>query len=299
MTAIIIFKYLWSYFCCVLQSIFNKFLPICYLPFIVISCNNSNTSNIASKLVNNADTIFGLTAAMANIKSGKYIPLYGRDSQLVTINSFQMDILPVTNAHYLTFVKTNKRWRKSNIKKVFADGNYLNHWKNDTTIGNEMNANSAITNVTWFAAKAYCECQGKRIPTVDEWEYVAMANENIADARKITSSNQQILAWYEKPNTSKNPVGQSVKNYWSVYDLHGLIWEWTSDFSSIFLTDESKNDSSTNKKMFCGSGKFTKTDLMNYAAYMRYAFRESLKANYSLQNLGFRCVKDSMINNEK
>lgn len=282
-----------------LLSILKKLLPVYCLTFIVISCNNSNTSNNANKLVYNADTLFGVKAAMANIKSGKYIPIYGRDSQLVTINSFQMDILPVTNANYLAFVKTNKRWRKSNIKKLFADGNYLNHWKNDTTIGNEMNANSAITNVSWYAAKAYCECQGKRMSTVNEWEFVAMANENIADARKIAKYNQQILAWYEKPNTSNNPVGNSLKNYWGVFDLHGLVWEWTSDFSSIFLIDESKNDSSTNKKLFCGSGKFTKTDLMNYAAYMRYAFRESLKANYSLQNLGFRCVKDSMINNEK
>ena len=282
-----------------LLSILKKLLPLYCLTFIVISCNNSNTSNNANKLLNNADTLFGVTAAMANIKSGKYIPLYGRDSQLVTINSFQMDILPVTNANYLAFVKTNKRWRKSNIKKLFADGNYLDHWKNDTNIGNEMNANSAITNVSWYAAKAYCECQGKRMSTVNEWEFVSMANENIADARKIAKYNQQILAWYEKPNTSNNPVVNSLKNYWGVFDLHGLVWEWTSDFSSIFLIDESKNDSSTNKKLFCGSGKFTKTDLMNYAAYMRYAFRESLKANYSLQNLGFRCVKDSMINNEK
>jgi len=25
--------------------------------------------------------------------------------------------------------------------------------------------------------KKYCECQGKRLPTMDEWEYVAMADE--------------------------------------------------------------------------------------------------------------------------
>jgi sulfatase modifying factor 1 len=283
----------------VLLSILKKLLPLYYLTFIVISCNNSNSSNNASKLAYNADTLFGVNAAMANIKTGKYIPLYGKDSQLVTINSFQMDILPVTNANYLDFVKTNKRWRKSNIKKIFADDNYLIHWKNDTTIGNEMNKNSAVTNVSWYAAKAYCECQGKRMPTVNEWEFVAMANENIADARKIASFNQQILAWYEKPNTNNKSVGKSLKNYWGINDLHGLVWEWTSDFSSILLTDESKNDSSINKKLFCGSGKFTKTDLMNYAAFMRYAFRGSLKANYTLQNLGFRCVKDSMISNEK
>ena len=33
---------------------------------------------------------------------------------------------------------------------------------------------------------------------------------------------------------------------------------------------------------------------MNYAAFMRYAFRGSLKANYSTRNLGFRCAKDKI-----
>jgi formylglycine-generating enzyme required for sulfatase activity len=31
---------------------------------------------------------------------------------------------------------------------------------------------------------------------------------------------------------------------------------------------------------------------MNYAAFMRYAIRGSLKAKYSMKNLGFRCVQD-------
>ena len=34
-----------------------------------------------------------------------------------------------------------------------------------------------MTNISWFAAKEYCECQGKRLATLDEWEYVAMADE--------------------------------------------------------------------------------------------------------------------------
>lgn len=271
---------------------------------MIASCSNKNTSNESNNnfqkivVVTPNDTTFGVTTTMANIKGGKYVPLYGRDSQLVTINSFSMDVLPVSNANYLAFVNTNRRWRKSKIKKIFSDDNYLYHWKNDTSIGNEMNPNSAITNVSWYAAKAYCECQGKRLPTIDEWEYVAMANQEMADARKIKSYNQYILDWYEKPKTSINPIGETFKNYWGVYDLHGLVWEWTSDFSSILLTGESRNDVKTDKNLFCGSGSLNATDLMNYAAFMRYAFRGSLKANYSIQNLGFRCVKDSVITNQ-
>lgn len=268
----------------------------------IISCDNNKNEFVKnshkSKATISNDTTFGIVANMANIKGGKYIPLYGRDSQLVTIVDFSMDVFPVSNSDFLAFVYTNKRWRKYEVKNIFADGHYLNEWENDTTLGKQMNPNSPITNVSWYAAKAYCECQGKRLPTVDEWEYVSMANQEKADARKIKSYNQFILDWYEKPKTSNNEIGKTFKNYWGVYDLHGLVWEWTSDFSSILLTGESRNDVKTDKDLFCGSGSINATDLMNYAAFMRYAFRGSVKAKYSVKNLGFRCVKDSYKNKE-
>jgi len=277
----------------------KKILPLFCLLTFNLSCSNSKIendlikSNEKTAVVTPNDATFGVTATTANIKGGKYVPLYGRDSQLVIINNFSMDVFPVSNADFLAFTKTNKRWSKSNVKEIFADGNYLYEWKNDTTFGEAMKPNSPITNVSWYAAKAYCDCQGKRLPTVDEWEYVAMANQSMADARKEKAYNQYILDWYEKPKTSNYAIGQTFKNYWGIYDMHGLVWEWTSDFSSILLTGESRNDVKTDKDLFCGTGSINATDLMNYAAFMRYAFRGSLKAEYSVKNLGFRCVKDS------
>ena len=146
--------------------------------------------------------------------------------------------------------------------------------------------------MSWFAAKTYCECQDKRLPTVDEWEYVAMADETTKDARVKPSYNEQILAWYEAPRSNENSIGQTPKNIWGVYDLHGLVWEWTLDFNSVLITGESRKDVDKDSNLFCGSAAINATDLMNYAAFMRYAIRGSLKAKYSMKNLGFRCVKD-------
>jgi formylglycine-generating enzyme required for sulfatase activity len=126
---------------------------------------------------------------------------------------------------------------------------------------------------------------------MDEWEYVAMADEKRIDARSKKEFNKYIMSWYEKPKTYLNPIGQTFRNYWGVYDMHGLVWEWTGDFNSIFLSGESRKDKATDNKLFCGSGSVNATDLMNYAAFMRYAFRGSLKANYTTRNLGFRCAK--------
>ncbi|CAM1335251.1 formylglycine-generating enzyme family protein [Tenacibaculum aestuariivivum] len=227
---------------------------------------------------------------MTKIKGGSYIPLYGRDSMKVIIADFLIDVYPVTNIEFLNFVKKHPKWQKSKAIKLFVDASYLREWKSDTILNSHQKLKSPITNISWFAAKNYCEIQGKRLPTVDEWEYVAMANKKMPDARKLKEYNEFILSWYEKPKTFNQTIGSTFKNYWNVYDLHGLVWEWTSDFNSVLITGESRKDVDSN--LFCGSAAVNATDLMNYAAFMRYAIRGSLKARYTMKNLGFRCVKN-------
>lgn len=236
---------------------------------------------------------FSQSEPMAEIKGGEFIPLYGTDEP-VKVEAFYMDVYPVTNEEFQEFVRENPRWRKSQVKRLFADGNYLNSWRGDLDFGKSL-PNSPVTNVSWYAAKNYCECQGKRLPTVDEWEYVAMANKEMPDARKEESYNQFILSWYETPRTFDNEIGQTFKNYWGVSDLHGLVWEWTLDFNSVMMSGESRKGSTGDNNLFCGGAAVGASDLMNYAAFMRYAFRGSMKANYSIKNLGFRCVKDKDI----
>ncbi|WP_435313203.1 formylglycine-generating enzyme family protein [Cellulophaga fucicola] len=229
---------------------------------------------------------------MVTIKGGEYIPLYGSDSAKVKVASIKMDVYPVTNLQFLNFVKENPKWRRSNVKGLFADKNYLSTWQSDTILGVNLKKDTPITEVSWFAAKNYCECQNKRLPTIDEWEYAAMADEELPDARQKKTYNQFILSWYETPKTNKNKIGSTFKNYWGVYDLHGLVWEWTGDFNSVLISGESRKDVDKDSNLFCGTAAIGATDLMNYAAFMRYAFRGSIKANYAMRNLGFRCVKD-------
>ncbi len=276
-----------------------KHLYFLVFAFGLISCHNTteikNVENIKKPSLSTLkDTSFGVETPMVFIQGGRYVPLYGKQGKPVTVANFYMDVYPVTNENFAAFVQKNKRWQKSEIKRIFADENYLSSWKSNTEKGNIADNNHPVTNVSWYAANAYCECQGKRLATVDEWEYVAMANEKMPDARKEKAYNQYILDWYEKTKAYDNEVGKTFKNYYGVYDMHGLVWEWTSDFSSILLTGESRSDVTTDKNLFCGSGSLNASDLMNYAAFMRYAFRGSTKADYTIRNLGFRCVKDSL-----
>ncbi len=283
----------------------NKFIALQLLSVmcILVSCEEKENSGLnrytQAEAVVSDDTVQdifkGIPSEKAFISAGAYVALYGKDTMKVRVNNLLMDVYPVTNYQYLEFVHTNQRWRKSRVKAIYSDKNYLTAWLNDTLFSPVADSSAPVTNVSWFAAKAYCECRGERLPTVDEWEYAAMANQTLADARAIKSYNQFILNWYETPDTYLKKTGSTFRNYWGVYDLHGLVWEWTMDFNAVMISGESRKDVSNDPLLFCGSGSEGANDLMNYAAFMRYAFRGSLKANYSIQNLGFRCVKDTLV----
>lgn len=243
-----------------------------------------------------AISVHAQPSAMARVKGGYYIPLYGMGKdQQVYVQDYYMDVTPVTNRQFYAFIKAHHEWSKSKVKRIFADANYLHTWESDHSYPEKF-ADSPVNFVSWFAADAYCKCYGKRLPTIDEWEYAAMAGEKTKDARKDSMYIKKILRWYETPKTQTLKVGQSPPNYWGIKDLFGLVWEWAYDFNAIILTGESRNNADTDKGLFCASGSIGANDLMDYAAFMRYAFRSSLKANYTINNLGFRCAKD--INNK-
>lgn len=230
---------------------------------------------------------------MVLVKGGKYTPLYGVGEQAdVNVGDFYLDINPVTYAEFQDFVRAFPNWQQSKVARLFADGRYLSNWENDFTAPKDL-MNKPATLISWFAAKAYCECQGKRLPTVDEWEYAAMASATKKDAREDSLHNVAILRSYEEPRTHLKTVGNSKPNYWGIKDLHGMVWEWTQDFNSIILTGESRNNGNTDASLFCAGGAIGAKDMMNYTAFMRYAMRSSLKANFSITTLGFRCAQDA------
>ena len=222
---------------------------------------------------------------MANIPGGSYRPLYlKKDTPMISVKPFQIDKTPVTNAEFAQFVKANPKWQRGNVSTKQAESNYLKQW--DKNGPKAADANKPVTNVSWFAAHAYCAAQGKRLPTNDEWEFVGLASELQANGSNEPSYNRTILSWYENGSKGLKNIRQNKPNFYGVYDMHGLIWEWTSDFNSSQITSGTLKASD-----FCGTGAVNSSDPSNYAAFLRYGIRTSLQPNFVLQNLGFRCAK--------
>ena len=222
---------------------------------------------------------------MANIPGGSYRPLYlKKDTPMISVKPFQIDKTPVTNAECAQFVKANPKWQRGNVSVKQAESNYLKQW--DKNGPKAADANKPVTNVSWFAAHAYCAAQGKRLPTNDEWEFVGLASELQANGSNEPSYNRTILSWYENGSKGLKNIRQNKPNFYGVYDMHGLIWEWTSDFNSSQITSGTLKAAD-----FCGSGAVNSSDPSNYAAFLRYGIRTSLQPNFVLHNMGFRCAK--------
>lgn len=247
----------------------------------------------------------GVSNPMVDITGGEFRPLYvTEDSPKQTVTDFTLDQLPVTNSQFFDFVREHPRWQKGKIPTLFTEAGYLSHWQQSSSHWQPSTAtlNAPVTHVSWFAAQAYCRNQGKQLPTVAQWEYVAHASETQPNGGKEKGYNQRILDWYGRPSSSSPvDVGLSPANFWGVKDMHGVIWEWTEDFNSALVNGESRNDSTIDSKLFCGAGAAGSSDPSDYAAFMRFGFRSSLQAKFTLGTLGFRCagIKNTKDNNHE
>ena len=231
---------------------------------------------------------------MVRIPAGSYTPLYIKDAETRKVEAFLIDTQPVTNAEFLEFVRVNPKWRRSQVKRLFADDAYLKHWGGDIDLGPNAAqiADSPVTQVSWFAARAYLKSKGKRLPTEDEWEFVGCADENRVDASRDKEFTGRLLEWYSKPTPKVLPsTNDATPNFHGVRAMHGYTWEWVRDFNNSMVTGESRADSGLDRNLFCAGGALGTADPHNYAAFMRYAFRSSLKGNYTVSNLSFRGAK--------
>lgn len=206
----------------------------------------------------------------------------------VKVASFQIMRQPVTNAQFAAFVAAHPQWQREAIAPVFADKAYLAHWPFAADAKEHP-----VTNVSWFAATAYCEAQGARLPRWFEWEYVAAAAETRRDARRDPAWRERILAWYATPASRPLPrVGEKPPNAYGVQDLHGVVWEWTEDYSAMLVSVDNRNQDDAERNRFCGVGALSMADREHYAVLMRVAMLSALSGSDTTRSLGFRCAKD-------
>ncbi len=208
------------------------------------------------------------------------------------IGAFKLDRTPVTNEQFLKFVQSHPAWRRDRVPSLFADSGYLSHWAAPEELGSGVLRQQPVTRVSWYAARAYCQAAGGRLPGWYEWELAAAADEESIDARSNSSWRARILDWYAQPGGRPLPeVGSSAANVYGIQDLHGLIWEWVEDFSSLMVSGDSRTQGDPDRLAYCGAGALGAQDRENYPILMRIAFLSALEARSTGRILGFRCAE--------
>ncbi len=233
------------------------------------------------------------TASVPGVAWRSILPT-GTKAKSVYVAPFRIDRRPVTNEAFLAFVRNRPEWRRGSAPAALADAGYLRQWTDALAPVPGVGLRQPVTSVSWFAARAYCENQGARLPTWYEWEVAAAADNRTPDARKTPGWQQTMLNWYSRPSTVPlAQVGEQPPNFHGIHDLHGLVWEWVEDFNALMVSGDSREQGDPDLLKFCGSGALALEDRDNYALAMRLALLSSVQANATTINLGFRCAAAS------
>jgi sulfatase modifying factor 1 len=189
-------------------------------------------------------------------------------------------------------VRAAPQWQRGRVPALFADARYLVDWIAPDQVGMDAGRDDApVTNVSWFAAQAFCAQEDARLPTWLEWEFAAAADETRTDARADPAWRQRILGWYERPAASALPAVGGPPDVHGVSDLHGLAWEWVDDFNALFIAGDSRTQGDPDLLKFCGAGAISIVGRDSFAVLMRVALLSSLAAADTTSSLGFRCAR--------
>ena len=203
----------------------------------------------------------------------------------VAVHSFHMDTTAVTNKQYNEFLQHHEDWKAENIPSIFAYKGYLKSWENTNT-DDVVNPNQPVTNVSWYAANAYCQSAGGRLPTLNEWEYSAqlMDFDSSADAQEFAN---RLMSWYSTfDNENIGAVGSTgIENRHGVKDQFGLIMEWVEDYKPVIADDLSLDCGTVGRMQQLGNA-------YSYAASIRYITRMSFSPKSTNSTVGFRCAYD-------
>jgi formylglycine-generating enzyme required for sulfatase activity len=159
--------------------------------------------------------------------------------------------------------------------------------------------NRPVINVDWNDATAFAEWMGCRLPTEAEWEYACRAGTetpfNVGDCLSTFMANYDGNNPYHSCPSGTylemtNEVGSYSPNAWGLYDMHGNVYEWCSDwygdYSSSAQTNPEGPSSGSYRVLRGGGWRF-------HGRYCRSAYRYYGEPSTRYYNLGFRLVVPS------
>ena len=143
----------------------------------------------------------------------------------VRLDTFFIDKYEVTYARYQKCIDAGKC-------TLPAFGGGMNY-------GRANIDNWPVNGMTWHQAKAFCEFEGKRLPTEAEWEKAARGTDgrkypwgNTAPNCSLTVMDSEFAGNLGCGTGNVMPVGSKPKGAspYGALDMAGNLWEWTADW---------------------------------------------------------------------
>ncbi len=191
----------------------------------------------------------------------------------VEVAAFCMDTTEVTTVAYATCVKSGNCTAAATTSAKNLSCN----------AGVAARGNHPINCVNWTQATAYCEAQGQRLPTEEEWEYAARGT----DGRVYPWGNEapgNQLCWNGEGNSlgkrnrhstcavASFPNGNSP---FGLSDMSANVWEWVSSAYSATHAD----------RVIRGASWYYFSP-----SIVRSTLRNRFNPSNQHDNLGFRCA---------
>lgn len=236
------------------------------------------------------------SAEYRELPGGSFVSVLSVDGARapIIVAPFSMRTTPVTQADYLAFVQLHPEWQRDNVPTLYVSGGYLRSWLKPLTLGKSINPQQAVTEISWFAARAYCASENARLPYWYEWEYAAAADASHPDARSNPMRNAQILqALLNSTGQPARLVGQKPSNYYGLHDMNTLVWEWVNDYAALFVNADARDPGQQNLLKLCGGSALAFEDRTAYSVMMRVAVLAAMDPSDVSGNIGFRCVRNN------
>jgi formylglycine-generating enzyme required for sulfatase activity len=134
-----------------------------------------------------------------------------------------------------------------------------------------------------FAADGY------RLPTEAEWEYAARTG---STSEFFYGSDEDLLtqyAWFVTNfNTRSWPGGGKLPNAWGLFDIHGNMWEWCSDWYGSYSADPVSDPTGPVSKVAGYDRVLRGGGINSSATFCRSASRNEFNPVFRLDFNGFR-----------